>query len=701
MDEPLPPPLSVPNRDLWEAENRRREDLRRRQLERELHDAKRELDRRSEETNNEIERRIRWMGRYGGKKAGSLGEGGTPGGMGGDIVAGTGLETAAGVAAIVLSIPLLLMLITGHVSALLFDGSFPRYELSDVPGVLGRIFENLGDPGRAWDPVNKGGNPPGPVAWWSTMLLFLVPAGLGARRLYESLAGSDDERREFATWKDIRHLRADRDGEYQVVVGMAQRRKIVVHDLHSLLVIGPAHSGKTSGVVVPALLEWDGPAIVASNKGHVIQETIGWRSHKGEVHVYDPAGSGRYPRSGWSPLTSCGDWAGAIRTARDLTLASKASIGAEADSGDLTGIVHSDLWSSSMATALAPFLLAAAASGKEIIHAAEWIEREERDEVLDVLRAVDRDAVRAHLATFTRADPMRSSFFHVMYQILSVYKDPNVAASAGRHDIVPHELLDGDAHTLYLTTPEYDQARFRPLCSTIVRQILAAAYDRSTQLGAALDPPLLLLLDEATGVAPMNELARLASAAASRGVQIVSVFQDFRQIEGEYGGSAGLVVKNHRVKLLLSGSQYIDSARDDRQLLRPKLGEHLDEDEGAMFYGNTPPVRLKLRPWYKEKELVRRSDTSQDVLPPPDPGRSRSAVDQKKALQVQAWMTRNPGLTVDDTVEQPIGPLGRVDPTRSFADLFGGNDDTDNTLPENVTRLPHRPRPDRHRDRDR
>ena len=75
MDEPLPPPLSVPNRDLWEAENRRREDLRRRQLERELHDAKRELDRRSEETNNEIERRIRWMGRYGGKKAGSLSEG--------------------------------------------------------------------------------------------------------------------------------------------------------------------------------------------------------------------------------------------------------------------------------------------------------------------------------------------------------------------------------------------------------------------------------------------------------------------------------------------------------------------------------------------------------------------------------------------------------------------------------------------------
>ena len=700
MDEPLPPPLSVPNRDMWDAENRRRDELRRRQLERELHEAKRDIDRRAEETNREIERRVRWMGRYGSKKAGSIGEGGTAGTMGSSVTAGTGMETAVGVAAIALAVPLLLMLVTGHVAALLFDGSFPRYALSDVPGVLGRIFENLGDPGRAWDPVNRGGDPPGPIAWWATMLLFAVPAGLGVRRLYERYGRSDEERREFATWKDIRHLRPERGAEYQVVVGTANRRKIVVHDLHSVLVVGPAHSGKSSGVVVPALLEWDGPAIVASNKGHVLHETIGHRSHKGEVHVFDPSATGRYPRSGWSPLTTCGDWAGAIRTARDLTLASKASIGAEADSGDLTGIVHSDLWSSSMATALAPFLLAAATSGRSIMDAAEWLEREERDEVLDVLRAIDREAVRAHLATFTRADPMRSSFFHVMYQILSVYKDPNVAASAGRHDIIPNELLDGDAHTLYLTTPEYDQARFRPLCSTIVRQILAAAYDRSTQLGRALDPPLLLLLDDATGVAPMNELSRLASAASSRGVQIVSVFQDFAQIEGEYGGSAGLVVKNHRVKLLLSGSQYIDSARDDRQLLRPKLGEHLDEDEGALFYGNSPPVRLKLRPWFKEKELVRRSETSQDVLPPPDPTQSRSAVDQEQALQVQAWLTRNPGLVVDDTEEQPVGPLGRSDPTRTVADLFhGGSGDADNTLPENVTRLPNRHA--RHRERER
>lgn len=696
MDEPLPPPLSVPKQDLWDAERRRRDEMRRRELESELRQAKRELDRRAEETNWELERRLKWTSKYAkGPRPAPGGEAGM-GGVGG-LSAGTDIETMVGAVGIALLIPLFLVLLTGHLSALLFDGSLPRYELNDVPQVLTGLVENMGDPGQAWDPVNTGGQPPGPAAWWGTLFVLAVPFALAGRSLYERYAaGGSDERRDFATWKDIRHLRPSRGDEQQVVVGTAARRKIVVQDLHSLLLVGPAHSGKTSGVVVPALLEWDGPAIVASSKGHVIHETIGWRSHQGEVHVFDPAATLPYARSGWSPLTSCNTWSGAIRTARDLTLASKASIGAEADSGDLTGIVHSDLWSSSMATALAPYLMAAATSGRSIVEAAEWIEREEKQEVVDVLRQVDREACRAHEATFLRNDPVRSSFFHVIYQILSVYKDPVAAASADRHEIIPDELLDGDAHTLYLTTPEYDQARFRPLCSTIVRQILAAAFDRSSHQGRPLDPPLLLLLDEAVGVAPINELARLASNAAARGVQIVSVFQDFRQIEGEYGGSAGLVVKNHRAKLLLSGSQYIDSARDDRQLLRPKLGEHLEEGEGALFYGNAPPVRLKLRPWFKEKDLVRRTETSQDNLPPPDLGRSRDPVDQRQALQVQAWMTRAPG-PEDDTAEHPIGPLGRVDPTRSFSDLFSAGDD-DNTLPENVSRFPHRGH-DRHRDR--
>lgn len=691
MDEPLPPSLSVPSHDMVDAERRRREELRRMDLERELQQSRRELDRRAMETNRELERRVRFMGRYGGKRAPGLDS------PGGGAAASMEIERAVGIAGIALAVPVLIALLTGHVTALLFDGSFPRYPLGEVPGILVRLFENLDDPGRAWDPVNHGGAPPGPVAWWSTFLMLAVPLGLVGRIMMERL-NDDDDRREFATWKDIRHLRPSRGSHHQLVVGTAQKRRIVVQDLHSLLVVGPAHAGKSSSVVVPALLEWDGPAIVASSKGHVVHETIGWRSHQGEVHVFDPNAVTPYARSGWSPLASCTTWAGAIRTARDLTLASKASVGAEADSGDLTGIVHSDLWSSAMATALAPYLLAAAHSGRSIVQAAEWIEREEREEVLDLLRPVDRDAVRAHESMFVRNDPVRSQFFHVMYQILSVYKDPVAAASADRHDIVPTELLDGDAHTLYLVAPEYDQARFRPLNTTIIRQILAAAYDRATVIGHPLDPPLLLLLDGAVGVAPMNELAQLASTAAARGVQVVSVFQDFRQIEGEYGGSAGLVVKNHRAKLLLSGSQYIDSARDDRQLLSPKLGEHLEEDEGALFYGNAPPVRLRLRPWFKERDLVKRADTPMDSLPPPDPGRSRSAVDQRQANQVAAWMKRHPG-PEDDTDEIPSrGPLGRADPTRSLADLLGQHED-DNALPENVTRLSPFRRGDRNRER--
>jgi type IV secretory pathway TraG/TraD family ATPase VirD4 len=697
VDEPLPRPLSVPDRDLWDADRRRREELRRRELERELHEARRELDRRAEETNWELERRLKWMGRYGLKKRPYPAADGEMRGGGGPftVEAEHAVEAAVGIAAMVLAVPVLIILATGHLSALVFDGSVPHYALTDVPHIFEQLSHHLSDPGRAWDDVNTGGRPPGPVAWWGTLVALVLPLAWGGYRVAHMLLDHHEEQGQFATWRDVQQMATRRPGDYQVVVGTNARRKLVVKDLHSLLLLGPAHSGKTSGVVVPALLEWPGPAVVASNKGHVIHETIGWRSRLGEVHVFDPSATGRYPRSGWSPLATCGTWTGAIRTARDLTLAAKASIGAENDHGDLVGIVHSDLWGSSMATALAPYLLAAASSGRSMTAAAEWIEKEEHQEVLEILRPIDREAVRAHEATFVRQDPVRSAFFHVMYQILSVYKDPVAAASSDRHEIIANELLDG-ANTLYLSTPEYDQARFRPLCSTILRQVLTAAYDRSTSRGESMDPPLLLLMDEAVGVAPVVELARLASTASSRGVQLVSVFQDFRQIEDEYGATAGLIVKNHRAKLLMSGSQYIDAARDDRQLLRPKLGQHLEEGEAALFYGNAPPVRLRLRYWFKDRELTRRGETPQDVLPPPDPSRSRSAIDQSQALQVQAWMGRE-AQDDDDTAEEPLGPLGRVDPTRSFADLFGSHED-DNMLPENVSRMPRR-RGERRHDR--
>lgn len=583
-------------------------------------------------------------------------------------------------------------LAVGHLAAVLVHGRWPEYRLSDAPGILARLLGNLGDPAQAWAPVNTGAAVPGPVVWWGTFVLVAVIAGLvgllvwSATRTAAPRVPSAAGVVGWARRQDERELWARKDDPHRLVLGVADGHRLTVRDRHSVLVVGPAHTGKTSGVSVPAIVEWEGPVMVAATKGHLVDETIGWRSRQGDVHVYDPASITRYYRSGWSVLSECDTWEGAIRTASDLTLAARASVGATEAGDGITAKDRGDIWRSSMAMSLAPFLFAAVSSGRSIGTAAEWIEREERDEVLEVLNGVDRTAARAHRSTFMRADPSRSTFLHAMHEILSVYEDPVVAASLSRHEIEPDELLDGP-NTLYLTAPEYDQDRFRPLCAMVVRRVLTAAYEMSARKGGPLDPPLLVVLDDMVGIAPIYDLAALASTAAARGVQLVSIVQDAAQIDEQYGDAAAMVIKNHGARILLPGGPASAAGVDARLTTGAPMHE-LRPDESALLYGTRLPIRLRLRPWYRDQELKRRVETPQDALRPTE--RVDSSVPVSVAEQSALWLQRITGRTAPESHDATI-PLDTHD--RRFTDVFGTLDDE--TMPQNVTRLRDGRRQDR------
>lgn len=572
-----------------------------------------------------------------------------------------------------------LPLLVGHLAALLTRGDPPSYPLGEAPGILGRLVTDPGDPAQAWAPVNTGAEIPGPVAYWGTFVFVAVVLGLIAFLVWAARRPSTG--RDGPGWagpESLRELWQPKRGDDRLVVGVSAGHNVVVRDRHALLVVGPAHSGKTSGVIVPAILEWTGPMVVAATKSHLIDDTIGWRSHQGDVHVYDPAGVTPYQRSGWSPIADCKTWDRAIRTAADLTLAARASSGASDRDGD-TVDGRDDLWWSSMSMCLAPYLLAAVASGRSIGAASEWLEMEERDEVLGILQGVDRVAARAHRMSFTRPDDTRSRFLHTMREILSVYDDPVVAASMDRHEIEADELLDGGANTLYLTTPEHDQGRLRPLCAIIVRRVLAAAYERSARTGGGQSPPLLVVLDDVPGIAPVDDLAALASTAAARGVQVVSVFQDLAEIDQHYGDAADRVVKNHRARLVLPGGPGGTMGGLGR-VMDPALVDDLGDGEAALLYGGNAPAKVQLRPWYRDRELRRRVATPQDALRPAESEHTAAPI--SVAEQHAAWSRRSRAET-PDRPDDPTIPLDTHDP--EYLAVFGSLEDE--TIPHNVTPL--------------
>ena len=516
----------------------------------------------------------------------------------------------------------LVPLVVGHLAALFVSGGWPSYPISEAPGIVGRFATNPGDPAEAWAPVNTGAPVPGPAAWWGTFVLVAVVAGLVGVLVWSMARPAGGARSGWAPPEELRDLRVARKGDDRLVVGTSGGHKLALRDRHSLLVVGPAHSGKSCGLTIPAIAEWKGPVVVASTKGHVIDETIGWRSRQGEVHVYDPAAITPYYRSGWSLLAECATWQGAIRTAADLTLAARGagvSDGPERAIGDGQG----DLWRSSMSMALAPFLLAAVSSGQTVSVAAEWIEREERDEVLTILQGVDRMAARTHASTFSPRGrlPLRLPARHA----------PGPARlrrpRGGRVDGPARDRARGTARRRgQLPVPDHARARPGPLPSAvpmIVRRLIATAYQQSAHSGAALGSPLLVVLDDVLGIAPIYDLASLASTAPARGVQLVSVFQDTDQIITRYGENADNVIRNHGAKLVLAGRPAGRPFAAD--LVATELTDQLGAWDAALLYGSARPARLRLRPWFRDRDLKRRVQTPQDVVKPAEGSASRES----------------------------------------------------------------------------
>jgi type IV secretion system protein VirD4 len=490
----------------------------------------------------------------------------------------------------------------------------------------------------------------------------MVNPWLSARGFHR-LPNDDPGPAQWATRRDARALAVHRPVPGRLTLGIEAGRLLAAERGHSVLVVGPTQSRKTSGFAVPAILEWEGPVVAASVKSDLARHTMSWRRRCGRVSVYDPIGSTGLPGSSWSPLWASTTWEGARRAAASLTDVARSSEGALTDG---------DFWYATAAKLLAPLLHAAAISGASMADVVRWVDTQEVDEVADALSVAGaRLALQAAEASWARDDRQRSAVYTTAETVVEVFADPSIAASAlpmgtrssrrasgivaidthdgSAHDGSAHDgcidplgLLDG-THTLYLCAPAHDQRRLRPLFATLVTEVIEAAYGRASRQGAALDPPLLVVLDEAANVAPLAELDVLASTAAGHGVQLVTVWQDFAQLQARYGARSGSVINNHRVKVFLSGIadpgtlQHASSLIGDtetrsrattvdrrgqtsltdsplsRPLAAPDLLRRVPPGDAVVVSGHLPPIRMALRTWHDDEALRGRAEKA---LPP-------------------------------------------------------------------------------------
>jgi type IV secretion system protein VirD4 len=347
-----------------------------------------------------------------------------------------------------------------------------------------------------------------------------------------------------------------------------------------LLVVGPTQAGKTSSIVVPALLRWSDALVVTSVKNDVIATTRHHRSSLGETEVLEP---GRDDGLTWNPLEGVTTLRHSTRVARDLTIGS-------GDRGD------TEFWNALATKFVAGLMMVAIQRGQSIFDVAHAVERRDVSSWLG-----DRDASAAGevVSNFLGHDAKTlEGVLTTAETMLLPWRFVQPLAQVRR-------VVEG-ANTLYLCSPRGEQRHYEALFRGALRMVLE---EQQRRVDEGSSRRLLMVLDEAATVASLDELDQLAATVSGLNVTLVTVVQDFAQLVARWGPRASTIVNNHATRVVLGG------------LADPTVGKYLPELVAAksdvpgvslrrrprgtamVVAGNEAVFHVRLRPWWKDRRL--------------------------------------------------------------------------------------------------
>jgi type IV secretory pathway TraG/TraD family ATPase VirD4 len=293
--------------------------------------------------------------------------------------------------------------------------------------------------------------------------------------------------------------------------------------------IGPPRYGKTSGVILPALMSWDGPAVSTSTRRDVLRFTGNWRRQLaerrgGRIYLYDPFGPPAAAQLRWTPLTGCKDASVAFRRAAAMTEV----VG--------RGITDGEHWRAGAAVILRSCLHAAALSDVDLTEVRRWMAGQDTRSPADVLRRAGVTDWADDLAGMALlGDRERGSFYSVARTCLEAAAHPRVRAITSASELDLDEFLTTSS-TLYVVGPRHFQKMVAPLIVGLIDSIAERAQELAdASPGGRLQPGLLLALDELANIAPLASVAGLCSDGGGSGLNVLWSVQSLAQLRARYG----------------------------------------------------------------------------------------------------------------------------------------------------------------------
>ncbi|WP_432545869.1 type IV secretory system conjugative DNA transfer family protein [Kineococcus sp. SYSU DK004] len=296
-------------------------------------------------------------------------------------------------------------------------------------------------------------------------------------------------------------------------------------------------AGKTTSLAVPSVLAAPGAVVATSNKADLWAATTSLRAgDTGErVWVFDPQTiAGTRQDWWWNPLAGVGTVEEATRLAGHFLQEVR---------GDKSG---KDFWTSAAHDLLAGLLLAAASAGRDLREVYEWLNDPVVPTPAVLLAEAGFTATAASLRGRQNGAPetrdgvyetARTAAQCLRDEVILAWVTPPATTIVSELDELETAGFAESRQTLYLLSKDGAGAA-APLVAALTDRVVRDGVRAAERRGGRLDPPMLVVLDEAANVCRIADLPDLYSHLGSRGVVPLTVLQSYRQgvrVWGEAG----------------------------------------------------------------------------------------------------------------------------------------------------------------------
>lgn len=325
------------------------------------------------------------------------------------------------------------------------------------------------------------------------------------------------------------------EGDIGLCLGtpVGQKRSIYASHEDTVILLAAPRVGKTTGYVIPWMVDHPGPVVTTSNKRDVWDATADVRAEAGQVWRFDPQGIvDASPRMWFNPLR------GITTITEAQILASHFAVSvASADS-------KRDQYFDGEGEQLVARLLLAAAhkTGGTLVDVWRWVHAPDNEEPVDLLNEAGLEVTKLGLAAQAELPPkQRDGVYGTGRAFLRCLENQHVLAwvtppaDNQLPEFDPHAFVCSAGDTLYAISRETGPDA-GPLVAAISQSVFDAGEHHSASRPAGrLDPPVLSVLDEAANVVKLRHLPANYSHFGSRGLPVVTVLQNMAQGRGVWG----------------------------------------------------------------------------------------------------------------------------------------------------------------------